>query len=130
MTNGDFATTPFHTKPDLLTVGDSFTYGYLAAKENTWPSIVARQTGLSVYNVSMGGWGPSQYLCAMKVYGRTLKPKFAIFAVYLGNDIGQAANEDYPCDELDPERISASSEVLEFADDGPLRGIRTWLGPE
>ena len=114
-------------KPELLTIGDSFTYGYLASKENTWPSVVGRQTGLTVYNVSMGGWGPSQYSCAVKVYAPTLKPKFIVFAVYLGNDIGQAATEAYPCDELDPERISAGSAVLEFADDGPLRGLRTWL---
>jgi hypothetical protein len=114
-------------KPDLLTIGDSFTYGYLASKENTWPRIVARQTGLSVYNVSMGGWGPSQYLCAMKVYGRTLKPKFAVVAVYLGNDIGQAATEDYPCDERDPDRISAGSKSYPVTNDGALRRLRTWL---
>ena len=105
----------------------SFTYGFLASKENTWPKIVGQQTGLEVYNVSMGGWGPSQYFCAMKVYALKLKPKFIVFGVYLGNDIGQAATENFPCDELDPDRIAAGSEIWEFADAGPLRGLRTWL---
>jgi lysophospholipase L1-like esterase len=114
-------------EPDLVTIGDSFTYGYLAPKDNNWPSIVGRQTGLKVYNVSMGAWGPSQYLCAMKVYAAALKPKSVVITLYLGNDIGQAATEDYPCDELDPERISAGSAIYELPDDGPLRGFRTWL---
>jgi hypothetical protein len=114
-------------EPDLVTIGDSFTYGYLAPKDSNWPSFAARQTGLKVYNVSMGAWGPSQYSCAMKVYATALKPKFVVTTLYLGNDIGQAATEDYPCDELDPERISADSAIYELPDDGPLRGLRTWL---
>jgi hypothetical protein len=114
-------------RPDIVTIGDSFAYGYLAPKATNWPSVVGRQTGLSVYNVSMGAWGPSQYACAMKVYAAALKPKFVVISLYLGNDVGQAATEDYPCDELDPERISAGSEAYELPDDGPLRGFRTWL---
>jgi hypothetical protein len=114
-------------RPDVVTIGDSFAYGYLAPKASNWPSVVGRQTGLALYNVSMGGWGPSQYSCAMKVYAATLKPKFVVISLYLGNDIGQAATESYPCDELDPERISGGSEAFELPDDGPLRGFRTWL---
>jgi hypothetical protein len=114
-------------KVELLTVGDSFTYGYLTPKKSNWPSIVGRQAGLTVYNVSMGAWGPSQYLCAMKVYAAALKPKYIAIAVYLGNDIDQAAMEDYPCDELNPDRISAGSEVHVESDGRPLEGIRTWL---
>lgn len=113
--------------PDVAAIGDSFTYGYLAPKQANWPSVVGRRTGLKVYNVSMGAWGPSQYLCAMRVYVAALKPKFVVVTLYLGNDIGQAATEDYPCDELDPERIAAGSAAYELADDGPLRGVRTWL---
>jgi hypothetical protein len=114
-------------RPDVVTIGDSFAYGYLAPKATNWPSVVGRQTRLSVYNVSMGAWGPSQYACAMKVYAATLKPKFVVISLYLGNDIGQAATEDYPCDERNPERITAGSEAYELPDDGPLRGFRTWL---
>ena len=65
---------------DVVTIGDSFAYGYLAPKDNNWPSIVGRQTGLKVYNVSMGAWGPSQYACAMKVYAAALKPNPATAA--------------------------------------------------
>ncbi len=114
-------------RPEVVTIGDSFTYGYLAPKGTNWPSVVGRETGLSVYNVSMGAWGPSQYACATDVYATTLRPKFIVVALYLGNDIGQAATEDSPCDEHDPERISAGSEAYELPDDGPLRGFRTWL---
>ena len=128
MIGGAFATSSIPTKKvDLLTIGDSFTYGYLASKRNTWPSIVGRETDLTVYNVSMGGWGPSQYLCAMKVYAATLKPKFVVIGFYPGNDIMQAATENYPCNELNPDRISAGSEGYEITDGRPLEGIRTWL---
>jgi hypothetical protein len=36
----------------------------------------------------------------MKVYATALKPKSVVITLYLGNDIGQAATEDYPCADL------------------------------
>lgn len=71
---------------DLVTLGDSHTYGYNAAMEDTWPSQVARMAGLSVYNMGIGGHGPLQYY---HVFERALqfKPRFIVVGLYLANDI-------------------------------------------
>jgi hypothetical protein len=115
-------------QPDAVAVGDSFTYGYLAAQVNAWPNVLARETGLTVYNLSMGGWGPAQYLCATKVYAHVLRPRIIIIGLYLGNDILQAALEEYPCKVLDVDRIKAGYDVVvDKGDTRYLDTIRTWL---
>jgi hypothetical protein len=114
-------------KAALVTIGDSMTYGYLAARRDNWPSVVGRETGLTVYNVSMGGWGPSQYLCAMKTYVPRLKPKIIIIGFYLGNDVEQATDAKHPCIETDPDRIVSGSQIVERSSKRPLQGVREWL---
>src|SRR5215831_8868753 len=60
---------------DLVAIGDSFTYGYSATRVDAWPAQVARLAGLSVYNLGMGGWGPDQYYCALRIFGLRLSPR-------------------------------------------------------
>jgi hypothetical protein len=112
---------------DLVALGDSMTYGTYATRDEAWPSIVGREAKLTVYNAGMGGWGPSQFLCAMKVYGRALKPKVVVVGLYLGDDIRRAATEDYHCDELNPERIDAGRDIVEDDVRVPFGRIRRLL---
>jgi hypothetical protein len=112
---------------DVLALGDSMTYGTYATREEAWPSVLAHEAHVTVYNAGMGGWGPSQYACAMRVYGRVLHPKAVVIGLYLGDDIRQAAAEDYPCSELDPERIEAGQHIAEDDAGAPLGRLRRWL---
>jgi lysophospholipase L1-like esterase len=71
---------------DAVTLGDSHTYGYNAAMEDTWPSQLARMAGFSVYNMGIGGHGPLQYYHVFES-ALQLKPHFIVVGLYLANDI-------------------------------------------
>lgn len=71
---------------DIITLGDSHTYGYNAALEDDWPSQIGRMTGLSVYNMGVGGHGPLQYYYLLD-RALELKPRYVVIGLYLANDI-------------------------------------------
>jgi hypothetical protein len=71
---------------DLITLGDSQTYGDGANHENSWPEILGHITGKSVYNLSLGGYGPTQYFYLLEHYALKLKPQQIIVGFYCGND--------------------------------------------
>lgn len=73
-------------RADVVTLGDSHTYGLNADIESNWPGQLAKLTGLSVYNLGIGGYGPLQYYY---LFDRALqlKPKFIVVGLYLPNDI-------------------------------------------
>lgn len=75
------------TKADILAVGDSMTYGFGAPMRASWPAQLAEMTGQSVYNMSVGGYGPLQYLHLIETQGLSLDPKIVIVGFYLGNDL-------------------------------------------
>lgn len=73
---------------DIITIGDSQTYGNNAVLEQNWPSQLAsglkgRTNGL--YNMSVGGWGAAEYIEIFKK-ALHLKPSLVIVAYYTGND--------------------------------------------
>lgn len=73
-------------RADIVTLGDSHTYGLNADIDSNWPGQLAKLTGLSVYNLGIGGYGPLQYYY---LFDRALqlKPKFIVVGLYLPNDI-------------------------------------------
>ncbi|MAF80288.1 hypothetical protein CL629_04405 [bacterium] len=71
---------------DVIGIGDSMTYGYNALTEDSWVYQLGQKTGLSVYNISIGGGGPPQYLLLLDE-ALKLKPSTIIVGLYLGNDI-------------------------------------------
>ena len=46
---------------EIVTIGDSQTYGWNVAIADTWPSRLAELSGKPVYNMALGGWGGAQY---------------------------------------------------------------------
>lgn len=74
-------------KVDILAIGDSQTYGVMALANESWPSILAQLTKKEVYNLSLGGYGPVQYLHLLKTKAKILEPKLVVVCVYLGNDL-------------------------------------------
>lgn len=74
---------------DIITIGDSMTYGNNAPIDLNWPSILSNQYNLhkplKLYNMSVGGWGAVEYL---EIFKKAIKfkPKMVIIAFYTGND--------------------------------------------
>lgn len=73
---------------DVITLGDSMTYGMGTVVSQTWPRRL--EDGLAgkrakVYNMSLGGWGAAEYL---NILPRALRfrPRVVVVAFYTGND--------------------------------------------
>lgn len=81
-------TVPEHA--EIVAIGDSHTFGNTATMEDSWPAVVARNTGKSVYNLGMGGYGPNQYLHLLKHRALKLSPKTVIVGLYMGDDFENA----------------------------------------
>lgn len=91
-----------HTTPstaDMVAIGDSMTYGVAAHSDESWPSRLQALTGKSVYNMSLGGYGPLHYLYLMRERALQLEPRQIIVGLYLGNDLLDAFNLAYAKDE-------------------------------
>ena len=73
---------------DIVTIGDSMTYGNNATLEQNWPSCLATNLEAKhpgIYNMSTGGWAAVQYL-DMFSYALAFRPRVVIVAFYSGND--------------------------------------------
>jgi hypothetical protein len=73
---------------DIVTIGDSQTYGNNAPLELNWPSHMAAalpNKAPTVYNMSCGGWDGIQYLDIFEKALR-LSPRVVVVAFYTGND--------------------------------------------
>lgn len=73
---------------DVVTIGDSQTYGNNALLVDNWPSQL--QTALAskrvvIYNMAVGGWGAAEYLA---IFDKVLlfQPRVIVVAFYTGND--------------------------------------------
>jgi lysophospholipase L1-like esterase len=70
---------------DIVTLGDSNTYGSFVARGAAWPHLLADRTGVSVYNMGVAGYGPAQYFLQTED-ALQMSPKLIIIALYFGND--------------------------------------------
>jgi hypothetical protein len=71
---------------DVVTLGDSQTYGVNVPLEDNWPSAMRRSLGhASVYNMGVGSWGAVQY-ADMFVNATAFRPRVMVVAFYSGND--------------------------------------------
>jgi len=80
---------------DIVAVGDSHTFGNMARMDESWPYVLARLSGHTVYNMGMGGYGPNQYLYLSKTKALQLRPKLIIWGLYLGDDFENAFSITY-----------------------------------
>jgi hypothetical protein len=75
---------------DIVAIGDSHTYGNTAKMVESWPFVLGRLTGRSVYNLALGGYGPNQYYHLLKSRALALRPKLVICGLYMGDDFENA----------------------------------------
>ena len=69
----------------MLVIGDSFLE--IGDDASTLSVRLQAESGLSTFNLSRGWYGPYQYLELFRKYGLALKPRFALFCFFGGNDI-------------------------------------------
>jgi hypothetical protein len=78
----------------VIALGDSNTYGATVKAREAWPRLLGRATGLGVYNMGFGGYGPVHSLILMD-QAQGLEPELIIEAVYFGNDFYDAFDAVY-----------------------------------
>ena len=95
---------------DIITIGDSQTYGNNVPLEQSWPGQLRTAMACKspvVYNMSVGGWGAVEYL---EIFKKALlfRPKVIIVAFYTGNDPMDSFMKAYSNDWWDFLRPDAS----------------------
>ena len=83
---------------DIVTLGDSHTYGNTAKMTESWPFVLGRQLGKSVYNLGLGGYGPNQYYYLLKNKALGLQPRVIICGFWMGDDFDNALKITYGLD--------------------------------
>lgn len=95
---------------EVVTIGDSQTYGVGVAREETWPARLEALGGPRAYNMAYGGYGPIRYWLLLE-QALQLKPRTVIFAFYAGNDLYDAYYMVYKRNRF-PELRSRDQELL------------------
>jgi len=80
---------------DIVTVGDSHTYGNTAKMAESWPHVLGKLSGKRVYNLGMGGYGPNQYYSLLKNKALGLKPSMIICGFCMGDDFDNSYRITY-----------------------------------
>jgi hypothetical protein len=70
---------------DIITLGDSWTYGTVMERGAEWPAVLAELMNRDIYNMGMGGTGPVNYLQSF-YQSLELRPKIILLSLYFGND--------------------------------------------
>lgn len=83
-----------HEQADIVALGDSFTVGYNATNEESWPYVLGDLASSSVYQYAMGGFGPVQYAYLLP-QAFEMRPKVVVVGFYFGNDIFDAHRITY-----------------------------------
>lgn len=78
----------------ILTIGDSFTFGWGVNDHDTWQTVLAAKLlskgmAFSVYNLGRPGAGPDEYLDIARTYIPLFKPRIVIISILQGDDPGQ-----------------------------------------
>jgi lysophospholipase L1-like esterase len=82
-------------RADVVTIGDSQTYGVGVPRLSSWPAQLSELTGRQVYNAALPGYSPVQYHELLRRYALPLKPSVVVVGFYFGNDIPEAYEAVY-----------------------------------
>ncbi len=117
---------------EIVAIGDSHTFGNTATLEDAWPAVVERQTGRTVYDAALGGYGPNQYLHILKTRALSLHPKAVVAGLYMGDDFENAFLMTYGFEhwaylrQLPPEKVNFDIWQAPPAPT-PIKKLRVWL---
>ncbi len=100
----------------IVALGDSMTFCHSTSIDQAWPERVQALTGLSTYNMGVGGYGPAHYVVLVHE-ALALAPKVVLVALYSGNDVADAYTMVYERGRLpelrttDPGRLAEVEEA-------------------
>ncbi|XOV81718.1 MAG: hypothetical protein ACFHXK_12650 [bacterium] len=123
---------------EIIAIGDSMTYGVAATADDAWPQTLQRISGMKVYNMALGGYGPLHYEYLVRNYAFGFKPRIIVVGLYLGNDFMDAYNLVYSNEtwaryrkDAEDSDVDAAS-LVEFVqdDDKFLGGLRDFLSKQ
>ena len=80
---------------DIVTLGDSQTYGESSPAKYSWPSILGSLTGKETYNMGVSGYGPAEYFYLFGNGALEFKPDIVVVGFYLGNDLADTYTAVY-----------------------------------
>jgi len=103
------ASVPAHV--DVVGLGDSQTWGVNVQSADAWPQQLAKLSQHSVYNMSVGGYGPVQYW-RLTEKAFNFSPKVIIVGLYFGNDLYDAYSLTYTNDRYANLRSNPPSDEL------------------
>ena len=109
---------------DIITLGDSQTYGIGEPLENNWPSqlgdelVQSGQKQSTVYSMAVGGWAGVQYL-DMFPKAALLNPDVVVVAFYSGNDPLESFSMAYGLPQWDSLRVDAELTNSDIPNIGP-----------
>jgi lysophospholipase L1-like esterase len=118
---------------DIVCIGDSVTYGIAAKASESWPTVLGRIRKTSVYNMSLGGYGPIQYLHLMRTRAVKLHPKIVIVGFSLETDFWDVYyevryNKNWNAyGKLDDSNVKAPTLAYQPPPGKFLGGLRDWL---
>jgi len=117
---------------EIVTIGDSQTYGMGAPASSSWPSQLGRLLGHRVYNLALGGYSPVQYTQLLQDKALRLRPEIVVVGLYYGNDLLETYQTVYSLDRWAflrrPELPSLPPQPLAYAPDVRFMGpARHWL---
>ncbi len=87
----------------VVAIGDSQTWGFNAAINQSWPQVLASLSDRSVYNISRGAYGSVHYELLMPE-ALALSPETVIIGFYLGNDLYDSYQLVYGLEAHEPRR--------------------------
>lgn len=96
---------------DLVVLGDSQTWGVNVHAGDAWPQQLEKLSRRSVYNMSVGGYGPIQYW-QLTEKALSFSPKVIIVGLYFGNDFYDAYSLTYENDHYADLRNNPASDDL------------------
>src|SRR6266545_6430587 len=81
--------------PLVVTIGDSFTYGWGVADDDAWPRVLERRLGggAGVANLGVPGAHPLHYADIVERALPALRPDLILVAVLQGDDLAQPLQE-------------------------------------
>ena len=80
---------------DLVFLGDSFTEAGNVADEQTFAALTAASLGRSSVNLAVAGYGPLEEVAALEFHGLSRRPKWVVWQIFEGNDLGDTINYLY-----------------------------------
>ncbi|MGB5211645.1 MAG: hypothetical protein WBN31_07535 [Gammaproteobacteria bacterium] len=75
---------------DIIAIGDSFTWCHTVPPADSWPAVLSRLSGDSVYNLGIPSIGLYEYLVILRRFGLSKQPRVVVMNMYEGNDLRDA----------------------------------------